>query len=257
MIKISVIVPTYTPTAYIYECVNSLYTQSFPLDDFELIVILNGELDGYRNLLEEIYRKKPDKFQMSIFETEKAGVSGARNIGIENAIGEYLFFLDDDDVLSSNYLADMYNLASNDCIVASNVYSFCDVINEKNYDYLTYTKLGKELFYNRKYLSNSCCKLISRKIIGDRRFDVSFSNGEDALFMFSISDKIKNIKVAKESIYYRRIRKGSASRKKVSTMLKLRRIGRQQLAYIKIYFSKPFKYSFLLLLSRLVAVYKQ
>lgn len=257
MIKISIILPTYTPGSYIYECVNSLCTQSFPLDKFELIVILNGELDGYRDLLTDIYRKKPDKFQMSVIETEKAGVSGARNIGIEKAIGEYLFFLDDDDVLSSNYLSDMYNLASNDCIVASNVYSFCDIVEEKNNDYLTYTKLRKGLFYNRKYLSNSCCKLIPRKVIGDRRFDVNFSNGEDALFMFSISDKIKNIKVAKESIYYRRLRKGSASRKKVNTVLKLRRIGRQQVAYVKIYFSNPFKYSFLLFLSRLVAVYKQ
>ena len=63
----------------------------------------------------------------------------------------------------------------------------------------------------RRLFNRPTYKLISRKIIGNKRFDTSFSNGEDSLFMFLISDKICKCRfTSPEAVYYRRYREGSA-----------------------------------------------
>lgn len=254
---ISIIIPTYNPGKYLIECLHSIYKQSISLNEIEVIIIINGDIDRYRSFLQEIYIQKPQNLQMLILESEIPGVSRARNLGIEYAKGKYLFFLDDDDLLSSKYFEDMLNIAKENTVIASNLYSFHKNIDEKIPNYLTYKKNGVNIFCNRKYLSNACCKLIPRNIIENKRFNINFSNGEDALFMFSISPNIHKIEIVESSIYYRRLREESASRKKISFINRMNRIFTQQLEYTKIYFRNPSDYNFLLFLSRLLAVYKQ
>lgn len=257
MQQISVIIPTYNPGSYLIECLNSLYNQTLSLDKFEIIIILNGNIGKYRSFLSDIYNSKPKELSMYILESEIPGVSRARNIGINKAIGKYLFFLDDDDLLSNNYFEDLLKVANENSIIASNLYSFYADITEMITNYLTYRKKAKTILGNRKYLSNACCKLIPREILSDKRFNTDFANGEDALFMFSISNKIKQILIEKDCIYYRRLRPNSASRKRISFTTRMKRIIKQQLEYTKIYFSNPFEYNLFLYLSRLLAVYKQ
>ncbi len=257
MIQITIIIPTYNPSNYLIECINSIYNQTLDRTKYETIIILNGELETYRDFLIKIYQSKPYDFSMKILETAKSGVSNARNIGIDNASGKHIIFLDDDDVLSPNYLESMSAKITPNSIVASNVFSFYNDLNEKNTDYLTYKEVGESIIRRRKYLSNACCKLIPKDIISSNRFNVNFRNGEDALFMFSISNRISQIIIDKDSIYYRRLRPNSASRKKKSFINRIKRIFKQQVEYTKIYFTNPCGYNFFLYLSRLLAVYKQ
>lgn len=257
MYNISIIIPTYNPGDYLIECLKSIYNQTLSYDEFETIIILNGDIKNFRNFIENIYQSKPQGFSMKFYESSIPGVSRARNIGIDHSKGKYLFFLDDDDILSPNYFETMMISANTSSIIASNLYSFYNDINEKIPNYLSYKEISDSIFNRRKYLSNSCCKLIPRELISSKRFNVKFHNGEDALFMFSISDKIKHIIIEKDSIYYRRLRPNSASRKKISFIKKFKRIFNQQIAYTSIYLSKPFKYNLFLYLSRLVAVFKQ
>ena len=64
-------------------------------------------------------------------------------------------------------------------------------------------------------MSSSCCKIISKEIIKDIRFDTNLKIGEDSVFMAKISKKVKSIVLSDSSaIYYRRLRAGSASRVK-------------------------------------------
>lgn len=257
MYSISIIIPTYNPDNYLIDCVQSLYNQSLNKKNFEIIIVLNGEIDKYRFFLNEIYISKPNEVNLTILESLLTGVSSARNFGLDNASGKYITFLDDDDILSPNYLETMLSKVESSSIVVSNVYSFYNELDENIIDYLSYKKLGNSIIQRRKYLSNACCKLIPRDIICTKRFNVNFKNGEDALFMFSISNNIKQIIIEKNCIYYRRLRPNSASRKKISFISRIKRIVKQQLEYTKIYFSNPCEYNFVLYLSRLLAVYKQ
>jgi hypothetical protein len=99
--------------------------------------------------------------------------------------------------------------------------------------------------------------MIPINIVGSRRFDARFANGEDALVMALISDRIKSIEFAEENvIYYRHIRENSASCKKRSISSKFKNAAKLLFCYLTIYFSSPFKYNFLFFLNRYIAVFK-
>lgn len=55
--KISVIIPTYKPKAYLWECLDSLVAQTFAKKDFEVLLVLNGCLEPYRSEIEHILKK--------------------------------------------------------------------------------------------------------------------------------------------------------------------------------------------------------
>ena len=147
-------------------------------------------------------------------------VSAARNLGLELAKGEYIVFIDDDDMVSPNYIQGMLDKASSRGIVFSNVLSFNKQVTDSKKIYLSRTyDRNKEKDPNwmslRSHMSLVWGKLIPINLISNSKFDVRFKNGQDALFMALISSKITIYRLSdEEAIYFWRIRKGSASRKK-------------------------------------------
>lgn len=251
---ISVIIPTYKPEGYIYECLSSLYLQTLNSDRFEVLIVLNGPKEPFDNQISSFLA---DKDNMHLLYTDKVGVSNARNVGIEKSKGDYISFIDDDDIVSDNYLEFLLAKADSCSIVVSNVYNFTNDKNEKIKDYLTFKDNSSNIFKNRSYLSNACCKLIPLSVIENMRFDENFVKGEDAIFMFSISNRISRIqKTDAKCIYYRRIREMSASRKKTSLINNFLTAIKQQYTFSYIYIKNPFKYNFFLYISRLLAVLK-
>jgi glycosyltransferase involved in cell wall biosynthesis len=103
---VSVIIPTFNRAEYAVEAVESVFAQTFT--DFEVIVIDDGSTDGTRERLAS-FRDFPN-FQYSY--QVNAGRSTARNQGIAKARGEFLLFLDSDDRLLPNALADLLDLAA-------------------------------------------------------------------------------------------------------------------------------------------------
>lgn len=254
--NISVIIPSYKPQFYIYSCLESLKKQSY--NKFEIIIVLNGCHEPYYSQIQQ-YIQTLDLTNTHIIQTDTPGVSNARNIGLNLAKGQYITFIDDDDIISSNYLEDMLKKVTPNSIVVSNVFGFESNLSNLKKDYLTMaSNTYKGLIHERKYLSNSCCKLIPISIIGTVRFLEHFTNGEDALFMFQLSNRIKYINKSSENcIYYRRIRENSASRRKTSLSKKFKRIIKQQIAYTQIIFRQPTQYNWILYFTRLLAVLKQ
>lgn len=217
--KISVIVPTFKPKDYLWECLDSLVAQTFAKDDFEVLIVLNGCLEPYRSEIKAYIAKNKDKINICLFETEISGVSNARNIALDNAKGEYIAFIDDDDYVSYCYLEELYAKALPDTISLCYPYAFNDGCPDKQlsygitdaYDYCVEKGCNSISSKVRKYFSGPCMKLIPMAYIQQRRFDVRFKNGEDSIFMFLISDKYKKMAfTSKNAIYYRRFREGSA-----------------------------------------------
>lgn len=93
--KITVIVPTYKPQSYLWECLDSIYNQTFSKSDYELILVLNGCNEPYNSQIKDWLSEHKD-LQVQFIQTDQGGVSNARNIAIDNARGEYVTFIDDD-----------------------------------------------------------------------------------------------------------------------------------------------------------------
>lgn len=89
---ISVIVPVYNAEKYLQRCVDSILKQSFT--DFEVLLIDDGSHDRSGELCDE-YGDKDNRVR--VFHKENGGVSSARNVGLDNALGDWLAFVDSDD----------------------------------------------------------------------------------------------------------------------------------------------------------------
>lgn len=107
--KISVIIPVYNLEEYIEETLNCIVNQTFK--EIEIICVDDGSTDNTLNILNK-YAEKDDRFIILRQENKYAGV--ARNAGIKIAKGEYLSFLDGDDLFDLDMLFKMYNKAKND-----------------------------------------------------------------------------------------------------------------------------------------------
>lgn len=259
--KISIIVPTYKPQSYIWESLHSIVAQSFPREEFEVIIVLNGCCSPWREEIEDFIATHMQGLNVRFIQTDEGGVSNARNIALDNASGEYVTFLDDDDYISPRYLEELYTKASPDTVSVCYPYAFNDghaEIQLQNYGlnhvyehfhHQTHNSISSAA---RRYFSGPCMKLISKDIILDRRFDKRFKNGEDSIYMFLISDKIKNIVfTSKEAVYYRRYRENSAVMQTRKRGDRIRNNINCIIEYTKIYFSGH--YNTLFYFSRIAA----
>lgn len=258
--KISVIVPTYKPQAYLWECLDSIYNQTFPKSDYELVLVLNGCNEPYNTQILDWFSKHKD-LNVQFFQIDTGGVSNARNIALDNARGEYVTFIDDDDLISTAYLKELYEKATPDTVSLCYPYAFNDGDIEKQlpysitkaYDYICKHKCKNLSSMTRKFFSGPCMKLIPMSFIHDRRYDVRFKNGEDSLFMFLISDKIDKVSfTSKDAIYYRRFRENSACTRSKTKMEIIANKMNIMKAYISIYLRKPQNYSLLFFITRLL-----
>ena len=124
--RISVIIPTYKPQAYLWECLDSMVAQTFPKEEFEVILVLNGCTEPYKSDFERYIFTKMAGMNVQFIHTEQGGVSNARNRGLDVAKGEYIAFVDDDDYVSPAYLEELYRVATPDTISLCYPYAFHD-----------------------------------------------------------------------------------------------------------------------------------
>ena len=108
---ISVIIPTFQPKSYLKDCLNSLNKQSLSHEMFEILIVLNGKRDPYEEQIRQYISFFPTLSCRLIY-YEKNGVSNARNKGLDEAIGEYICFIDDDDMVTESYLDELLAKAS-------------------------------------------------------------------------------------------------------------------------------------------------
>lgn len=256
---ISVIIPSYKPQSYLYECLGALAKQTFDKAEFEVIIILNGCNEPYLSEIQQFLARSP--LQTHLVQTDVPGVSNARNIGLEVARGDFIAFIDDDDLVSETYLTAMYEIAVQGYIPLANLIAFEDSQSRpisSNYITDVFNKYaGKEEITDivsiRSFFSTSVCKLLAREVIGKKRFDVKLTNGEDCVFMFAISDKCHSFKLTpQDAIYFRRVRAHSANARAYAWSIgqRMRNAFRCIWRYSKIYFSAMGTYDFMFYATR-------
>jgi len=165
--KISVIIPIYNCEDYLVACVNSVLQQSF--NDFEIVLINDGSTDGSGEICES-FAKLDNRIKVTHISNH--GLSYARNIGIDLSSGEYVTFIDSDDIIFPDYLKILFSLVEkHEADISSCELLICDEnrnprLNKKKYLYGVVS--GKEMTINilrGKIHGTSACGLLIRKNI--------------------------------------------------------------------------------------------
>lgn len=114
MVKISFVLPCYNVERFIADCLNSIYSQNLPEEDFEVICVNDCSTDGTR---EAIIRYSERHSNLTLIDhKENMTVGGARNTGIKAAEGEYIWFVDSDDMIKSEKVRGLYEVAHQECL---------------------------------------------------------------------------------------------------------------------------------------------
>lgn len=221
MVKISVIVPVHNVEMYLEECLESIVNQTFT--DIEVICINDGSTDGSLDILNE-YQKRDSRIR--IISQENRGAGASRNIALEHACGEYVYFMDSDDYLELTAFEELnahYLDKSPDFIMfkVNNFYEDADTPIDFDYDYysMPYLKkrVGNDCFdYSdvSKFAMELCVcppgNLFNREFLTDIRFpeDLLF---EDNVFFTHALFKADKIYFYDEFLYNRRRRADSTT----------------------------------------------
>lgn len=113
---VSIVIPVYNAERFLDACLKSVEEQTYP--HYEAIIVNDGSTDGSREIAESFCRRDP---RFKLFDKENGGLSSARNLGIDNSRGEWLFFLDSDDELypeSIKRLMEIQSTADTDIAIA-------------------------------------------------------------------------------------------------------------------------------------------
>ena len=219
-VKVSVIVPVFNVGDYLSTSLDSILNQS--LEDIEIICINDGSTDDSLKILEN-YAKKDNRIK--IISKENEGQGTARNVGLDNACGEFISFVDADDFIKKDMLEKLYNKSVNGNLdlVMCKVSSFDNethVIDDNlwYYSLKCFSGFKKEVFNNldtKEFTSlisvTPYNKLYRRSFVekNNIRFPEKYIF-EDEVFFYNVYLKAKRISLIDENLYcYRTNRKGS------------------------------------------------
>lgn len=199
---ISVIVPVYNTEKYLRRCIDSVLAQSFI--DFELLLINDGSKDNSGTICDE-YAKRDNRVR--VFHKKNGGVSSARNIGIENAKGKWITFVDSDDTLTKNALELMHANNNEDIIIGAIKFEISQTIQHVEWNSSIVELKDFKLFLNLNIdtmiLRSPCFKLFKKDIIlkNHIKMDEKIVFGEDSLFVAEYLIYCKSIHSIKNVCY--------------------------------------------------------
>ena len=206
---VSFIVPAYNVADYIGECMESIEAQTFT--DWEMLLINDGSTDDTGKICADWAARDP---RIRFFDRENGGVSSARNLGIEEARGTYLAFVDPDDWLDPRYLELLYEAA----VREDADFAECDIWrvdgrSGRMIHRACYGVMGKPYMpeEHMKYGPTATYKSISRRSLwidnGVRLPDCSFES--PAVYALVLALSRRTVSVREPLYYYRRFRKDS------------------------------------------------
>ena len=226
--KISIIVPIYNSGLYLKESIDSILEQTYK--NIEIILVDDGSTD---NSLEICNNYSKENNNVKTYHLTNGRVSKARNFGIYKSSGEWITFVDSDDIISNDYCERLINsIDSNTDMVIGRTISFlnnninnllddnynggeCDefiTIEEKN---VLFKSILVDNYRYIKYPHVSTCsaKLIKKSIIQNNhiKYNEQINLYEDAIFNMQIIYYSKKIRVINKKIYYYRTRNNSSS----------------------------------------------
>lgn len=174
---ISVIVPVYNVQNYLVNCIKSILNQTYK--NIEIILVDDGSTDDSGSICDS-YAKIDNR--INVIHKANGGLSDARNIGIKNAQGNYITFVDSDDYIDKNYVESLYILITkyDSDIACSNMKktnSLDDKIINKNEKISVYNSFNaiKEILYQRNIDNSAPSKLLKKELFKNIYFPVGYA----------------------------------------------------------------------------------
>lgn len=213
---VSVIIPVYNVEEFLRECVDSVINQTYK--NLEIILVNDGSTDLSGKICDE-YVEKDER--ISVIHQKNGGLSVARNTGLSETNGDYVYFLDSDDYIADNALETLVEIAEKDNsdIVFFDAVSFADTDDfEVSQNYIRKNKYKTDNGYavfsaltnNKEYHSAVPLLFINREFL--LKSGISFIRGilyEDMVFTYQLFCKASAVSQCKDALYYRRYRKNS------------------------------------------------
>lgn len=195
--KVSVIVPVYNAEYMLEACLNSLLLQTW--ENKEIIVVNDGSTDKTYDICNQFNKSYNC---IKVIHKKNAGVSSARNVGIDHALGEFIIFVDSDDTVTSHYIEELMKWSDYDFVTAGYYWQNSDLIWEKRRfedTCVSQKDLKKQpsRYLGKYYFGSPWATLMKKKIIdfAQLRFNENIHCGEDILFIFQYLKYAKTIKI--------------------------------------------------------------
>lgn len=210
---VSIIVPIYNVDKYLLRCLNSIKKQTY--SNLEVLLINDGSTDNCATIINE-FVQQDNRFVA--FHLSNHGVSSARNYGLQHMTGEYVTFIDADDLVDCNYVECLYNglLETNTQMSTCLFYECTEEIEEyrckERQSEIKLMKVDETYDYTQSYVRFSVWgALYSKKIVKDLMFATDLYVGEDAVFSANILNRCKEYAVIHQKLYVYMIYGQSAS----------------------------------------------
>ena len=199
---ISVVVPVYNVCAYLDNCIKSVLNQTYT--NIEIILVDDGSKDSSGNICDS-YGKAYSNVR--VIHKDNGGLSDARNVGIRASHGEYIVFVDGDDLIESRMVEYLYKLIKKydaeigicellHCYDGAN-YEFEPSTQEKVY---SSESAIIEMLYQSSFLVSACGKIYPTKFFGDIEFPIGMLF-EDSAIMHRIFEKANKIVYGNAKLY--------------------------------------------------------
>ena len=216
---VSIIVPVYNSLNYIEKCVRSITSQTY--ENIEIILVDDGSTDGSQ---EECDNLKKHDDRIKVIHQKNSGPSVARNKGLLNAKGKYIFFCDSDDYIDENVIEILVKNKKDNQL--NGVYHYLESMNEK-----TLTKYEKKEYSQKDFLCNIFNGnilgtvwgvLFDKEITNNIRFDENTKCMEDTIFLIEYikAAKINKIIYSDLAYYHYIINNASITQNKKNNLLK-------------------------------------
>jgi glycosyltransferase involved in cell wall biosynthesis len=205
--RVSIILPVYNSEKYLHKCINSILAQTF--SDFELIIVNDGSQDQSVNICNEFLEK--DK-RIRVFHKANEGVSSARNVGIDNAVGKYVCFIDSDDWVEEEYIESFF-VEELEC--DESVFVIQDILKETKVKTYKYCNFPRKILQTNEFsglftkyeiyrYGHPFSKLYYLLFIREHsiRFDSIINYSEDLVFMLEYMKHVKKILLLKSAKYH-------------------------------------------------------
>ena len=210
--RISIIVPVYAVEAYLSECIDSLLNQTYK--NLEIILVDDESPDQCGSICDK-YAKQDSRIK--VIHKSNGGAASARNAGIDAATGNYICFVDSDDIVSPKYVQNLYMaIQQHDADIA--VCSFAQFTKNKIHFFVELEPVGcySRCEYLLQFLKHWSCSLLWNKIyrkevIGSIRMEEGHRI-DDEFFTYQIVLNARKIVVCDELLYQYRLRASSVMR---------------------------------------------
>ena len=207
MINLSIIIPFYNVEKYIAQCLDSVFNQDIPEEEFEVICVNDVSPDNSRDIVREYQRKHANLILIEHDINKKLG--GARNTGIRAAKGKYILFLDSDDMLKPNSLKSLVSeidSQQDDYIHFNSIKFYNDgsMDEELSFDIDNQQTTGVNLFFSKgltwQYQINACRKIYRKDfLLSNNLFfeeDIMYEDNDYAMRVAASAKKCRHLDIS-------------------------------------------------------------